>query len=401
MNLHMHLSRRPLRAAASILGIAVLALSTAAISGSAGATAAPRAGATAAWAGSWTGTVTATPTPACVKGAAGVKGACPNPFEVVVDINDNAGGAVKYPLWKCAGTLTIAAVTATQLNLTVAFSNPGPFDCPDVQGTLTSLGPGYATWDVTGGGESYSGVLSTPSVPPTCQGSGSCGVQASSPQVVCLSAATCPPGGTLTSTVSVAAFSSGAIAPNTPVTVKFLSTSSSTTSGSWCQGANGTEKTGRTNSKGLFQFSYTTAGLNVPSAPSFCMMKVTVGRYSVYAAIDQTNDPAPWKVTGAPTSVSRVAVPSAHARFGLTVKNPSHYVFGDPTTFYSEVPSIPGACGSFSPLVKKTSRPHGKATISYSPSTVWANHNKAYCTLIGQEADTGAISNKVIVYQKK
>jgi hypothetical protein len=350
------------------------------------------------WLGTWTGNVTATPEPACVK----AKPACPNPFAISLTVKSATVGFVTYPTWKCKGNVAVTETATSALQVSVTFADPGPFGCANVQGTLTSIGNGYATWNVQGSSGSFTGVLASPAAPVSCQGGGSCGVAASSPQVVCLSAASCPVNGTLVSTVTVAAFTSGAIAANTPVTIHFLSTSHATSSGAWCQGANGTVKTGRTNAKGLFQFSYTAAGANTPPIASFCMMKVTIGRYSVYSAIDQTNDPAPWTISGSPHRVTRVAAPRNRARFGLTVKNGSHgYVNNDPTTFFSEVPSIPGACGTFSPLVKKTSRPHGRAVLVYHPSTVSASRSRAYCTLIAQEADTGAMSNHVVVVQTR
>ncbi len=354
------------------------------------------------WLGTWTGSVTATPTPTCASG----KPACPNPFEVDVTIKSAALGLVVYPSWKCKGTAVLSDVTPTVLQLTVKFAATGPFECPDVTGTFTALGSGLASWAVaTDSGasttESYSGVLTAPSVgvTPVCTGTGSCGVSAASPQVVCLTATNCPVGGVLTSTVTVGAFTNGSLAPNKAVTIHFLSTSKSTSSGSWCQGANGTMKTGHTNSSGLFQFSYTTAGPNVPKIPSFCMMKVTVGKSSVIEAIDQTNDPAPYKVAGSPKTLRRRDLPNDHALIALVVTRSHHAVIGDPTTFYSEIPSVPGACGSLTPLVRKTRSPHGKATLVYAPSTTGGKVPKVSCTLVGQEADSGALSNKVVIYQ--
>jgi peptide/nickel transport system substrate-binding protein len=239
-----------------------------------------------------------------------------------------------------------------------------------------------------------------PGPTPTCAGEGACDITSVSPRAICLSVAACPPGGTSVTTVSVKGFMNGKLAaPGVRVTVHFLSSSTPSRSGAWCQGANGTKMSGVTNSHGIFQFNYTSAGPGgSPPIASFCIMKASIGKASIYGVIDQTNDPNTWLVKAGPRNVSRISLPSQSAGLLMTVLNAVRApVFGDPTTFYySMVPSTPGSCGSIAPQPKKTSRPHGRASILYRPSTVIGT-----CTLIGEEVDTAAISNKVVVHQQK
>ncbi|HEV3213601.1 MAG TPA: hypothetical protein VGZ03_09425, partial [Acidimicrobiales bacterium] len=82
---------------------------------------------------------------------------------------------------------------------------------------------------------------------------------------------------------------------------------------------------------------------------------------------------------------------TAKAMLHLSVVLPPK--FADPTTIISAYPSFPGACGSISPLVGKTNL--GRATLVYHPSTVPGS-----CTLVAEEAFTGAKSHKVVIRQK-
>jgi hypothetical protein len=253
--------------------------------------------------------------------------------------------------------------------------------------------------------DAYNGKLIDPFPAPSCLGSGSCDTTSLSTRVVCLTPVGCPAGGTTVSTVSVGALMNGKLAPNQAVTVHFLSSSTPTSSGSWCQGANGHTKTGHTNAQGIFQFNYTSAGAGgAPPIASFCIIKATIGKASVFAAIDQSNDPAAWKVEASPRKQARFALASSKASLRMTVLNSRRApVSNDPTTFYySEVPSTVGACGAVEPEVRKTKSPHGRATLKYTPSSVWGtSRHPVYCTLIGEEADTAKTSNKVVIYQTK
>jgi hypothetical protein len=399
------------RRGAGALGAASLAIGLAVWAVPASATAvAPHAASP--FTGVWTGALTLSPPPPCAK----LKPACPDPLQVQVQIpaiTATGTGTITFPGWQCAGPL---ALTATGASLSVAdatLTGTSGFDCTLLEGKGTMGAPvsGQSNWKQIVGqsdglNEKLTGTLTGFTPQSQCGGTGSCDVTAPSPQIICLSVASCPQGGTLVSTVTVGAFSNGHLAPNTPVTIRFLSpTKAHDTSGSWCQASNGHTKTGRTNSLGLFTFTYRAAGSNTPPIASFCMVRATVGHATIISAIDQTNDPAPWTVHGSPTPVTRFNIPSNKAHLHLYVRNPNgtpSYVNNDPTTIYSEIPSTVGACGALSPLVKKTGHPNGRATITYSPSTVGGtSSHKVFCTLVGQEADTGATSNDVVVYQRK
>lgn len=314
-----------------------------------------------------------------------------------------------------------SAATSAQLAVLVQnFTGPqwgisGPMTCGSVDTSFpTSCGKyvGVARLLSSGGKgvwapvqDAYNAKLIDPypAPVPTCVGQGSCTVTSSSPQIICLTVAGCPLGGTTVSTVTVGGFSNGKLAPNKSVTVHFLSPSVPSSSGSWCQGANGKTKTGHTDAHGVFKFNYTSAGPGgTPPIASFCIIRAVIGKSSIIAAIDQTNDPAPWTVSASPRKVSRVNIPSAKATLHLIVKNPTNYVFGDPTAIVNEIPSAVGGCGAVNPLVRKTTSPHGQATLVYTPSTIGGTRtHPVTCTLIGQEADTGVMSNRVVIHQNK
>lgn len=341
-------------------------------------------------------------------------------FGSAVDSSDLFGGASFANVLTLAKLYGEAGPTATTTQLAKdleAFTGPqwgvsGPMAC----GTTDALAFPSSCATFVGvarllGGEwqsvqdAYNGKLIDPFPAPSCLGAGSCDTTSLSTRVVCLTTAGCPAGGTTVSTVSVGALMNGKLAPNQAVTVHFLSSSTPTSSGSWCQGANGHTKTGHTNAQGVFQFSYNSAGPGgAPPIASFCIIKATIGKASIFAAIDQSNDPAAWRVQASPRKQARFALASSKASLRMTVLNSRRApVSGDPTTFYySEVPSTVGACGSVAPGVRKTKSPHGRATLVYTPSSVWGtSRHPVYCTLIGEEADTAKTSNKVVIYQTK
>jgi hypothetical protein len=199
----------------------------------------------------------------------------------------------------------------------------------------------------------------------------------------------------------------GRLAVNVPVTVRFLSPTTPSSSGSWCQQQGSPVETGHTNAQGQFSFSYNATGpKTAPTLPSFCIMRAVIGKAVIITAIDQTNDPAPYHVRAAPKTMSRLALASNKANVGLTVTKPHSPhplpVFGDPTAIITEIPSAPGACGSVTPYVKKTKRSKGQAFLVYTPSTVFGTTaHPVTCTVIAQEATTSAKSNKVVITQKK
>ena len=267
----------------------------------------------------------------------------------------------------------------------------------------------------------------TPPPTPVCKGTGVCDVAAASPQVICLTQVGCPGGGggaqpsaagpraqlpcgTLNSTttcVGVTAYRNGKPAANQHVTVRFLSPSTpSSSSGSWCQpqgtGPPVRVESGTTGATGKFYFRYTTSGpVAAATISSFCVMQATFGRARNNFAIDETNDPGPYKVTAAPTSMTRWAAPTYTGRVRVTVGNPVVGVPGDPTTPFSTIPSAPGACGAVTPLVRKTGST-GQAVLVYTPTSSYSTpKHLVACTILIQEAVTAAISNKVVIYQKK
>ena len=268
------------------------------------------------------------------------------------------------------------------------------------------------------------GATTPPPPPtPTCVGKGACDVATSSPQVICLTLVGCAQQGrprdhvqascgtpsATTSCVTVVAYKNGKPAANQPVTVHFLSHSATSSTGSWCQlqSASQLPVSGRTNAQGAFHFAYSTLGLAAaPPIASFCIMRAYVGGAHVILAVDQTNDPAPYKIKAAPRRLSRFADTYSKANLRLSVSSssplPAHAVFGDPTAIISEIPSAPGACGAISPFVKKTKSPLGRAFLVYTPSTVFSTpKHTVSCTVVAEEATTGSKSNKVVIYQKK
>jgi peptide/nickel transport system substrate-binding protein len=264
---------------------------------------------------------------------------------------------------------------------------------------------------------------------PTCKGTGTCDVAAASPQVICLTVIGCSvPGGgggggahaagpcgtlnTTTTCVGVKAYVNGHPVTGKLVTVHFLSPSvGGSTTGSWCEPQGShllTTFSGRTGVNGTFYFPYTTTGLvQVAGISSFCVMRAIVGRASNIMAIDETNDPGPYRIAATPRQFSRPATTGYRGRgpvFGFVndpTKPAPNGVNADPTTIISEIPSTVGACGYISPYVRKTGTT-GHVTLSYHASTVYGTKlHPVTCRIIAQEAVTSAKSRTVTIIQTK
>ncbi len=68
-------------------------------------------------------------------------------------------GTVSYPDLSCSGVLSLVSVTPQELQLTETITNPGPYNCIDINVTMDSTGSGTASWTGTGGGETETATL--------------------------------------------------------------------------------------------------------------------------------------------------------------------------------------------------------------------------------------------------
>lgn len=257
-----------------------------------------------------------------------------------------------------------------------------------------------------------------------CTGKGYCDVASFSPQIICYAASKSAcglPNDPVKTTLTIEAYRNGTPTSAVNVDVVF-DAETSPQAGEECnvvflnieKANHGYVKAVPVkNKKGFFSVNYNAPASGVPNSGTFCNVTALVyekgsskAKATIVSAIDQTDDPAPWTVAGTPTPVTLLNDPSDTSDVHLQVTNPNAsptYVNNDATTIFSEIPSTVGACGSITPSSKRSGPTdlNGRATFVYAPTTVGGTPPSVSCTIKGQEADTGAVSNKIIIYQKK
>ena len=237
---------------------------------------------------------------------------------------------------------------------------------------------------------------------PPCQGKGLCDVISFSPQIICAFGGNCGLKGTpYTSTITVTVYNNGRPASGKLVTLSELA--NQPTKGLWCNHAVHYPAL-KSNAKGIVTSKYFSNRPGQEGA-SFCFIKAAVGKAKIAGAIDQTDDPGTWAVAASPTSATRHDVFTDVALIHLTVTNSADTpttVNGDVTTFTNFYPSRVGACGGWTPVSATTGpSPAGQSALSYQPSPVGGPSPSVYCRFQGQEAEGGALSAKVTIYQTK
>ena len=243
---------------------------------------------------------------------------------------------------------------------------------------------------------------STVTQPKPCQGKGLCDVISFKPQIVCAVGKCALAGAPYKSTITVTVYNNGKIASGKVVNISELSPNT-VKSGSWCNHNLKFRPTAST-TKGTATAVYSSKGPGNQGA-SFCFIRATVGKATIVGAIDQTDDPGTWAVAASPTTATRHDVFSNVANIHLTVTNSADNpttVNGDTTTFTNFFPSRVGACGGWTPVSGTTGpSPAGQATLSYQPSPVGGPVPSVYCRFQGQEAEGGALSANIKIYQTK
>jgi len=237
---------------------------------------------------------------------------------------------------------------------------------------------------------------------PPCQGKGLCDVISFKPQIVCAYGSTCNlSGAPFTSTITVTVYDNGRLASGKLVTLTELPNQPA--KGLWCN-HEGKYPVLKSNAKGTVTATYR-SNMRGQEGASFCFFKAAVGKATIAGAIDQTDDPGTWAVAASPTSATRHDVVTDVALIHLTVTNSADSpttVNGDTTTFTNFYPSRVGACGGWTPLSATTGpTPAGESSLSYQPSPVGGPTPSVYCRFQGQEAEGGALSAKVTIYQTK